>query len=462
MQSPEIPRPVPGGRGWPDPLMRNLTLSANHGKLWFAVAGVLALMGKRHRRAAARGVGSLAGASLVSNTVIKPLVGRSRPPADLLHPHRQLPRMPWTSSFPSGHSASAAAFAVGAAMERPRTAIVLAPLAAAVAYSRVYVGVHYRTDVVAGAAIGTGVALAGHFLWPATPLRAADTAPGSAPALPAGEGLAVVVNPRSGSAADAPAEVTNALPGATIVQWDVDRPLDDQIPDGFRALGVAGGDGTAATVAQLALVRGLPLAVFPAGTLNHFARSLDLETYADTARAVTMGTAGTVDVGRIDGRVFLNTAGLGGYPEMVRLRERLEHRIGKWPAAAFALYRAVKGRKPVDLVINGQHHSVWAVFVGNGVYRPRGLSPARRTDLADGVLDLQYLRADRKFGRTMAIVASLFGTVERSRVFGSVQASRLEITSASGPLLTAHDGEVTGPVEHVLLELDERRLTVYR
>ncbi len=442
--------------------MRNLTLSANHGKLWFAVAGVLALVGKRHRRAAVRGLGSLAGASLLSNTVIKPLVGRSRPPADLLHPHRQLPRMPWTSSFPSGHSASAAAFAVGAALERPRTAIVLAPLAAAVGYSRVHVGVHYRTDVIAGAAIGAGVALAGHFLWPATPLRAADTAPGSAPALPAGEGLAVVVNARSGSAADAPAEVAAALPGATIVQWDVDTPLEDQVPDGIRALGVAGGDGTAATVAQLALERGLPLAVFPAGTLNHFARSLDLETYADTARAVTMGTAGTVDVGRIDGRVFLNTAGLGGYPEMVRLRDRLEHRIGKWPAAAFALYRAVKGRKPIELVINGQHHSVWAVFVGNGVYRPRGLSPARRSDLADGLLDLQYLRADRKLGRTTAIVASLFGTVERSRVLGSVQAARLEITSASGPLLTAHDGEVTGPVESVILELDEQRLTVYR
>lgn len=442
--------------------MRNLTLSANHGKLWFVVAGLLALVGKRHRRAAARGLGSLGGASLLSNSLIKPLVGRSRPPADLLHPHRQLPRMPWTSSFPSGHSASAAAFAVGAALERPRTAIVLGPLAAAVAYSRVYVGVHYRTDVVAGAALGTGVALAGHFLWPATPLRAAETAPGTAAALPDGDGLVVVVNSKSGSATEAPRQIAAAMPRAIIVQWDVDRPLAEQVPEGCRALGVAGGDGTVSTVAELALERGLPLAVFPAGTLNHFARSLNLETYADTARAVRAGSAGTVDVGRIDGRVFLNTAGLGGYPDMVRLRDRLEHRIGKWPAAAFALYRAVKGRKPVDLVINGQHCSVWAVFVGNGIYRPRGLSPARRADLADGVLDLQYLRADRKLGRTTAIVASLFGTVERSRVLGSIQADRLEISSESGPLLTAHDGEVAGPVDHVVLDIDPQRLTVYR
>jgi undecaprenyl-diphosphatase len=280
--------------------------------------------------------------------------------------------------------------------------------------------------------------------------------------LPDGEGLVVVVNARSGSAARAPDQIARALPRASIVEWDVDRPLAEQIPDDVRALGVAGGDGTAATVAQIAIERELPLAVFPAGTLNHFARSLNLETYDDTARAVTAGSAGAVDVGRIDGQVFLNTAGLGGYPEMVRLRDRLAHRIGKWPAAAFALYRAVKGRKPLDLVINGQRHSVWAVFVGNGIYRPRGLSPSSRSDLADGVLDLQYLRADRRLSRTTGIIASLFGTVERSRVLGSVQDTRLIIDCESGPLLTAHDGEVAGPVERVVLELDPKQLTVYR
>lgn len=457
----DVPRRISSSHGWYLTL-RNLTRSANHGKLWFLVAGVLALMGTRYRRAGARGLGSLAGASLLSNTVVKPLVGRSRPALDPMHPSRQLPRMPWTSSFPSGHSASAAAFAVGAALERPRTAFVLAPLAAAVAYSRVHVGVHYRSDVVAGAALGAGVALAGHHLWPATPSGAADTAPGSAPSLAEGDGLTVIINMKSGSADNAPADVARVLPNAAIVMWDVDRPLTEQVPNDVRALGVAGGDGTVAAVARLAIERNLPLAVFPAGTLNHFARSLDLETYADTARAVTRGCAGTVDVGRIDGRVFLNTAGLGGYPEMVRLRERLEHRIGKWPAAAFALFRAVQGREPIELVINGQRRAVWAVFVGNGVYRPRGLNPASRSDLAEGVLDLQYLRADHRFGRTTGVLASLLGTVEWTRVLGSLQDTRIEIQCVSGPILTAHDGEITAPVDHVLLEIDPERLTVYR
>jgi undecaprenyl-diphosphatase len=370
--------------------------------------------------------------------------------------------MPWTSSFPSGHSASAAAFAMGAALERPRTAAVLAPLAVAVGYSRVHVGVHHPSDVIAGAAIGAGVALAGHRLWPAVPTTPAETGKGSAPALSRGAGLTVVVNSESGSSAGADTRILALLPDAKIVHWDPEYPLAEQISDDTRALGVAGGDGTAATVAQIAIERTLPLAVFPAGTLNHFARALNLETYADTARAIVAGSAGTVDVGRNNGCVFLNTAGLGGYPDMVRLRERLEHRIGKWPAAALALFRALRGHTPIDLVINGTSHPVWAIFVGNGIYRPRGLTPAHRSSLRDGVLDLQYLRADRRFGRTTAIAASLFGIVERTRVLGAVQADHVIIESRSRPILTAHDGEVTGPVDQIELELERLALTVYR
>ncbi|WP_457540821.1 phosphatase PAP2 family protein [Williamsia sp. R60] len=157
MLSPKDARRTVIAPSWSDTALRQLTLAANHGKLWMTIAVVMSLIGKRQRRAGLRGLGSLAGASLVSNTVLKPLIGRRRPTLDPAHPH-PLVRMPWTSSFPSGHSASAAAFAVGAALERPRTAAVLFPLAAAVGYSRVHVGVHYPSDVIAGAAIGGGIA----------------------------------------------------------------------------------------------------------------------------------------------------------------------------------------------------------------------------------------------------------------------------------------------------------------
>lgn len=246
------------------------------------------------------------------------------------------------------------------------------------------------------------------------------------------------------------------------MSWDpAESPLADLVGADFRAVGVAGGDDTTAAVAELAAVRGLPLAVFPRGTFNHFARALGLHTDADTAAALGRGTAGLVDLARINGTAFLNPAGVGGDPELVRRRDRLSGRIGKWPAAAYALYRTIRHHRRIDLAINGVQVRVWVVFVGNGVYRPRGLAPAWRDRLSAGVLDVRYLRADLPYARTKGILLSLLGLTDRSRVFGDVQAPEVSIVSRSGPLPAAHDGEVTDPVDSVELTLAARALTVY-
>ena len=149
-----VPRPI-------DHALRYLSMSANHGRLWMGMAAGLALTGKRGRRAAIRGLVTLGASSFVSNVVVKPVVGRRRPDIERTSFGRRVDKAPWTSSFPSGHAASAAAFATGASMELPAASALLVPLAAAVAYSRVHVGVHHRSDVWAGAAIGVGMAVLG-------------------------------------------------------------------------------------------------------------------------------------------------------------------------------------------------------------------------------------------------------------------------------------------------------------
>jgi len=118
--------------------------------------------------------------------------------------------------------------------------------------------------------------------------------------------------------------------------------------------------------------------------------------------------------------------------------------------------------RPLDLLINGRQLPVWVVFIGNGRYIPRGLAPSWREDLASGVLDVQYLRADRRFSRTRAVLYSLIGIVERTRVYGSMESARVRIESLSGKQPAAHDGEITDPTDVVELEIAERRLTVYR
>lgn len=437
-------------------------MSANHGVLWSGVGVVGALAGGRYRRAALRGLASLSMASLISNSVIKPVVRRRRPEPALTALTRRIRRVPWTSSFPSGHSASAAAFATGAALELPAAGLVLGPLAAAVAYSRVHVGVHHRSDAVVGVLVGAATALIGRHFWPVKPHGAAEMLLASAPALATGAGLTIVVNHASGTAAGSDAAIAQLLPDAQIVSWDPrTQALEDLVGHDVRAVGVAGGDGTTAAVADLASARSLPLAVFPRGTFNHFAKALGLHTDALTAAAVGRGTAGVVDLAAINGTTFLNTASIGGYPGLVRRRDRLSGQIGKWPAAAYALYRTVRHHTPMDLVINGRALHLWLVFVGNGTYRPRGLSPAWRDQLSAGLLDVQYLRADLPYSRTKGILLSLIGLVERSPVFGELQATEVTIVSRSGPLPAAHDGEVTDPVESVELTVAARALTVY-
>jgi membrane-associated phospholipid phosphatase len=138
-----------------DRTLVGITRATNYSKLWLLIAGALAVIGGRQARGAAeRGLISIAIAIAIAATVAngpaKLLVGRRRPSRS---PPTLIP-MPRSTSFPSGHSASAFAFATGVCAELPELAPVLLPLAGAVAYSRTHAGVHYPSDVAAGAAIG--------------------------------------------------------------------------------------------------------------------------------------------------------------------------------------------------------------------------------------------------------------------------------------------------------------------
>ena len=130
--------------------------AADLSKIWLAGAGLLAVAGgPRGRRAAVSGLAAIGVTSTIVNIVLKPL-GRRRRPDRVAHDvleARHVP-MPESTSFPSGHSASAFAFAAGVAHVAPRAGRVARIAAAIVAYSRVHTGVHYPGDVLAGSLTG--------------------------------------------------------------------------------------------------------------------------------------------------------------------------------------------------------------------------------------------------------------------------------------------------------------------
>ena len=276
---------------------------------------------------------------------------------------------------------------------------------------------------------------------------------------PDGTGVRIVVNPSSGPAwTDAPTDaLREGLPGADVHELD---PEDDDLDellchDELVAIGAAGGDGTLAAVATIAADRDVPFVAVPAGTLNHLARDLGLNTVDDAIAAVRAGTATRMDLGVAGDRCFVNTLTFGGYSQVVDARERLEGRIGKWPALLVALVRELPRMEPLRVELDGEVRRVWLAWIGNCRYDPTGFGPSWRERLDDGLLDVRIVNGARRFSRTRFTVDVLTGRLRQLPRLRGAQVESLSIRSLDGPLRLAADGETyDGPAE---LEVTKRR-----
>jgi diacylglycerol kinase family enzyme len=429
-----------------------LSKSADHSVLWWGIAGGMAVSGRMQlRRGALRGAVAVAVASPLINVVGKQLFRRARPRVDLVPPIRIRWRLPTSPAFPSGHSASAAAFATGVALEAPAyVAAPVAGLAATVAISRVYTGAHYPGDVLAGVAFGTAAGLMTRLIWPSR-YRPAGAVPVTRPGDPesAGTGLVAVVNANAGNTASIGDVLRADLPEAKVVEItdgaDLDAALDEAVR-GASVLAVAGGDGTVNAGARAALRHDVPLLTIPAGTLDHFARALGIESAADAVAAYRSGRVVHVDVGRITARgeperVFLNTATFGTYTLLAQRRDRLRRRIGTWPALAVAGVRTLRQATPIDVVVDGRPRRVWVGFVGNCRYGSWGALPTWRSRLADGRLDVRLVLTGPHGGKTHGLAGLLLGHLRVVRGYRAWRTSALRLESQS-PLQLATDGEI--------------------
>ncbi|PPH24506.1 hypothetical protein C5C31_06130 [Rathayibacter rathayi] len=364
-----------------DGALVGLSRSADHGLLWVGM-GVLLLLAGRPREAL-RGTASLAAASALANAIGKRLFGGDRPLLVDVPVGRRLATVPTSASFPSGHAASAAAFAAGVALESPRVGAIVAPLAAGVAFSRLHVGVHWLSDVLGGAVLGAAVAVLGRLVLPAEPLIRGRFPKARVHRLADGEDLAEVVHA---------ARATQAPP---------------------TVLGIYGGDGTVSVGAALARAEGMTLLVLPGGTMNHFAKALGLLIVQDALDAATIGERRDVDVAEVvadggDPVTVLNTVSIGVYPEFVAARETREKRIGKPLAAVIAAFSVVRRTDPFELRRDGRTQLVWSYFVGVNQEHPRTAAPLARRRLDDGHLDVRILHAGRT-PRTRGAFSLLLG-----------------------------------------------------
>lgn len=141
-----------------DQAMIWISSAGGGGTVWLLL-GIAALASRRHRAAAWRVFLTIALAYVTVDAVIKPIVARERPSIAADAPPRDLPPLPRTFSFPSGHAASTFGAAVAVSRMWPHTRLVWWSLAVLIAYSRIYLGHHYPLDVIGGALIGIALAL---------------------------------------------------------------------------------------------------------------------------------------------------------------------------------------------------------------------------------------------------------------------------------------------------------------
>jgi diacylglycerol kinase family enzyme len=207
----------------------------------------------------------------------------------------------------------------------------------------------------------------------------------------------LIINPRSGKGSPTADELA-AEAERQGIETHVLTPEEDPAEVGRRArgdtLGVAGGDGSLAPVATVAIERKLPFVCVPFGTRNHFARDLGLDRDDPIAALRAFrGRERLIDVGRADERLFLNNVSLGGYARLVHRRE--EHRRRR---EAFARIRAwailLTHRDPLGITINGDPVESRLVLVANNAYVLELPTLRARERLDEGVLHVYTPDAD--------------------------------------------------------------------
>jgi diacylglycerol kinase family enzyme len=271
--------------------------------------------------------------------------------------------------------------------------------------------------------------------------------------------VAVILNPGSGTEADQEARRTRIVEqfgthgrSATIFEATAQSPIDAQaraaVEAGCQLAVAAGGDGTVNAVAAAVVGRELPLAVLPTGTLNHFAKDLGIPLDLDDAiRIACQGAARAVDVGEVNGHVFLNNSSIGVYPRIVELRNRYGGRgAAKWIAALWATLAVLRRRPFLGVRITADDEVVVRrtpfVFIGNNEYRMVGLHAASRESLSDGLLALYVMRGSHRSGILGLGWRVLWRGVERVDELELLRVTEAEVETRRQRLQVSVDGEV--------------------
>ncbi|HZW50633.1 MAG TPA: diacylglycerol kinase family protein, partial [Rudaea sp.] len=225
--------------------------------------------------------------------------------------------------------------------------------------------------------------------------------------------------------------------------------LARQALDSADVVVAVGGDGTINAVASVLAGSGVPLGVLPFGTLNHFAKDARIPLDLDSAvRNAIAGTAAHIDVGEVNGRIFLNNSSLGLYPRMVEQRTEEQQRgASKWPAFARAMLSVLWRYPPLRAQIVADQTTLSRktpfIFIGNNHYDVEGRRVGSRHRLDAGELSLITARPVSRSALVWSAVRTLFQGPQPGSAFDYLTAHEIVVrVRRRRRVLVALDGEV--------------------
>ena len=210
-----------------------------------------------------------------------------------------------------------------------------------------------------------------------------------------------------------------------------------------------GGDGTLALIAKFAYEAGKIYGVLPLGTRNHFSKDLGIPQDIPGAVAViARGYTRQVDLGEVNGGLFINNSSIGLYPRIVRHREAQQERLGrgKWYAAFLAAIRVFRRSPFYRVRFNLAGHSflrkVPFVFVGNNIYEMDIYNIGSRQSLDRGLLSVYFLHRGGRWGVLELLFRTLIGRLKQWRDFEEIETEAITIDTRKKKIMVALDGEV--------------------
>jgi diacylglycerol kinase family enzyme len=230
---------------------------------------------------------------------------------------------------------------------------------------------------------------------------------------------------------------------------DIFKALEDAaVAPGLDAVVAGGGDGTLSCAAGHLADSGRPLGILPLGTLNHLARDAGIPVKLEEAVAViAAGHVRAIDVAEVNGRVFVNNSSVGLYPDMVRLREVEQERLGR--SKRIAMLSA-----SLTALRHFRRHRLWIsaegleqpvrtpmLFIGNNRYQVNLFGLGKREALDEGELCLYAVRARSRAHLFWAGIRGIFGKLDQQRDFVTAYVAGAEVSSDRDALTISADGE---------------------